>query len=101
MQRRSPPAFQAFANDCELIRGTPKYTLQKHVAEDKPLNYFLLDQDALDILKMIYSDSTRRELMDCKSVMEDFFGSVNLGKTVMDRLSDDEWKELNQEDDDE
>ena len=50
---------------------------------------------------MIYSDSTRRELMDCKSVMEDFFGSVNLGKTVMDRLSDDEWKELNQEDDDE
>ena len=29
-----PPAFQAFANDCELIRGTPKYSLQKHVTEN-------------------------------------------------------------------
>ena len=93
--------FQEFAKDCPKILGTPTYNVRKVVSDLKPLNHYLLNHDVHTILKMIYSTSAKEDLMECESIMEAFYGTVDEGKALLSGINEYEWENLVGGDDDE
>ena len=73
------------------IKGNPKYIHRKYVTALRPLNYYLLNGDVVEMLKTIYSDSSKKELMGSDSIMEDFFGTAREGRAVLERMDQEEW----------
>ena len=80
------------------IKGNPKYNHRKYVTQVQPLNYYLLNHEVVEALKTIYSESTKDELMQPESIMEDFFGTVEEGRAVLTRMDEEQWEALGEED---
>lgn len=84
--------FNVFQNDCDKIQGKHPYKFTRVVQDAlKPLNYYILDEDAAKCLHQIYSDSPKDTLMNTPSIMMDFFGSETIGKKVLSSISDETW----------
>ena len=60
----------------------------------KPLNYHLLDDDALVILKKMFSEASLEEMKTKDEPLKDFFGSADEGRAVLETLDSDEWEDL-------
>ena len=65
-----------------------------HPEHLKPVNWYLLDQDAASMLKHVYSGSSKSDLEDDDDIMIDFFGSVEVGRSVMEGITADTWVNL-------
>lgn len=59
--------------------------------DPRPLNDYLLNDDCACILKKCYQNNTKTELVDDEEVMENFFGSIEVGKETLQNWTDDEW----------
>lgn len=77
------------------MKGSQPYVFHKVVKDDtKPLNYYIMDNDAAKCLRCIYADSTKEDLMAAEYVMNDFFGTSAYGNFVLGNLSDEEWEKM-------
>lgn len=59
-----------------------------------PVNAYMLDWDTVVLLRKIYSDSTKEELMHDEEVMEMFFGSVASGRAILKQVSPLKWNSI-------
>lgn len=57
----------------------------------KPVNFFLLDDDVVTLLRIVYSDSGKDELMGDDEVLISFFGSIEYGQRVLSSYSKIKW----------
>ena len=62
--------------------------------EDMPVNAYLLDWDACVLLRMIYSDSSKEQLMSDDDIMEMFFGSPDAGRSILNAVSTLKWNSV-------
>jgi hypothetical protein len=84
-----------FAKATAQNPNPPPFVFRKaHVANPHPLNSYLLDEDATAILKRMYSDSNKSDLLEKDEVLESFFGSRAYGETVLTEMSNDEWDNM-------
>ena len=60
----------------------------------KPLNHYLLDWDCVVLLRNIYSEATKDELMEDEDIMTQFFGSQGCGKDVLNNISQLKWDSI-------
>eukprot|EP00984_Skeletonema_dohrnii_P018293 scaffold8514_cov74-Skeletonema_dohrnii-CCMP3373.AAC.5 len=59
-----------------------------------PVNAFVLDWDAVVLLRKIYSESSKQSLMADDDVMTMFFGSVENGHAILLDISDFKWNTI-------
>lgn len=60
----------------------------------KPLSHYLLDGDCARLLRTLYSNFKKEDLMEDNELMEAFFGNAKKGKGTLDGMDDDEWEDL-------
>ena len=63
--------------------------------EDPPaLNTLLMDYDVVFVLRLIYSNATKEEIMMDEEILKIFFGSVLEGKRVLNNFSKFKWESM-------
>lgn len=62
--------------------------------QGQPLNYYLLDWDCVVLLRNIYSETTKEDLMDNEEIMNQFFGSIDGGEAVLSNVSQMKWESI-------
>lgn len=65
-----------------------------HSDHVRPINYFLMDNDVVSLVKRTYPDCKRMDVAGDKSAMENFFGSLAKGKEVVANVADEEWEDI-------
>jgi hypothetical protein len=60
----------------------------------KPVNHYLLDNDSAVLMRIIYGDSSKEELMADNDVMTAFFGSTEYGRKVLEGFGKLQWNLL-------
>ena len=65
-----------------------------HCDPIRPMNYFLMDNDVVSLVKRTYPSCKRMDVAGDKSAMKSFFGSVAKGKDVVVNVADEEWEEI-------
>ena len=74
-----PPTKFDFRND--LTSSPPK-----------PLNYYLTDGDAVKLLKQMYAEDNKKStVMEKDDLLVKYFGSAELGREMLQMMSDDDW----------
>ena len=71
------------------------YTPVEESKVDLPVNHYLLHGDTLGLLKKIYDPDnsiTRADVISDDDVLKNFFGSVEKGTYIFERMTDDQWK---------
>ena len=63
-------------------------------SDPKPLNYYLRDQDTGKVLRTLYEDYTKGELMEDEDLMTTFFGGLKEGKEILEVFDEDDWEDL-------
>ena len=87
--------------DCQTTktyRHIPKFVFSglKILEKAVPISFLAYDNDIPRLIfKMFAADKTKDELANDRKLMKLFFGSVAWGKTILDEMSDDEWRQLN------
>ena len=77
------------------LRGIPFVFRNVNDSEHpKPLNSHLLDEDCVYVLKRCYEGFTKKELAMDEDAMTSFFGSVELGRSVLGTVTDEHWDSL-------
>ncbi len=73
-----------------------QYLRDDTVNPPHPVNYFVRNLDTITLLKQIYSDKTMTvaKLADNETIMEQFFGSVEEGRHVLDDVTEEQWHEM-------
>ena len=61
--------------------------------DPQPLNYHILDDDAIKVMRLLFSDYSKEELMTDKALMEAFFGDVKSGSKLLGDMDDDDWED--------
>jgi len=90
-------AFTKFTKDQKMsqMKDGDVYTFNAALTKDpKPLNHYMLDEDTAKVLKTLYAEYTKGELMEDEDIMTTFFGGVGAGKDVLDSMDEDEWEDL-------
>ena len=59
-----------------------------------PMNYLLMYNDVVSLVKRTYSSCKRMDVAGDKSAMENFFGSVAKGKDAVVNVAGEEWEEI-------
>jgi len=83
----------------ENEHGTGKFKTNYVFAQDEtrdpplPVNYYVLDKDAILLLKKVYSSPsiTKAALVGDRHIMKMFFGSQEEGESVLSTLTEEEW----------
>ena len=86
--------FTEFAVGVPDYRIHPTFTFRNDVTArpPKPLNYYLCDSDCVKLLKRFYANKNAREVvMENDDIMDSFFGSVELGRQMLEAVSDEAW----------
>lgn len=84
------------------IRGSQPYVFHKsNVANSKHLSHYLLNEDAAKVLRLIYGDSSKEDLMNDDDIMQDFYGSAKDGNAYLASLDDETWENFVEEFDNE
>jgi len=54
----------------------------------RPLTYYLVDDDAVRVFLLVFYDGTnKKELMECGKLLKDFFGSMEIGLTLLEQYA--------------
>ena len=86
----------------QQIRGSQPYVFHKsNMTNPKPLNHYLLNEDVAKVLRLIYEDSSKEELMNDEDIMQNFYGSAEVGSEYLGVVDDETWENLVEEMDDE
>ena len=60
-----------------------------------PVNHLAVDADVPRLLYKLYSNNySKDELSNDKSLMKNFFGSFEYGKSIIDNIDEEEWNQL-------
>jgi hypothetical protein len=87
--------FSEFSKNSDEIRGSQPYTFHKATtANPKPLNYYLLDEDVVKIMRMVYEGTDKGLLMEDDGILGDFFGSTEQGRAFLAGMADEAWDNL-------
>ena len=78
-------AFKRQRFELNMLTGPEK-------KEMNPVNYFLLDDDVLTLLRIVYSEATKEDLMADDDVMMQFFGSATYGRKFLGSLNELKWE---------
>lgn len=70
------------------------------MANPKHLSHYLLNEDAAKVLRLIYADSSKDDLMADDDIMQDFYGSAKDGSAYLAGLDDETWENFAEEFDD-
>ena len=60
--------------------------------EMNPVNYFLLDDDVVTLLRIVYSEASKEDLMSDDDVMTQFFGSPTYGRKCLGSFNELKWE---------
>ena len=72
----------------------PFFIRNVHSDPLQPLNFFLMDNDVVPLVKRTYPGIKRMEIAGNKSAMEIFFGSAAKGKTILSNVAEEEWEDI-------
>lgn len=88
-------AFSGYSNGKEKYEKQ-SFEYQELLNDDgpKPVNYYLLDHDVLVLLRMIYSNASKDEILGDEDILHEFFGSTEAGTAVLARIGEVEWEGL-------
>lgn len=95
--RRIAEGFTTFGADAPEYHISPVFTFRDNLTTNppKPLNYYLCDPDCMTLLKRVYStDNTKECVMDDESIMNSYFGSVQLGHRLLEAEDDEQWGKM-------
>ena len=54
----------------------------------RPLTYYLVDDDAVRVFLLVcYNGTNKKELMECGKLLKDFFGSMEIGLTLLEQYA--------------
>lgn len=95
-------AFTAFTRKSELSKMDKPESYVFRAAFDenpKPLSHFLADVDCVALLRSLYAEYEKSELMEDEYLMLSFFGDSARGRAYLENMNNDEWDDLNQDGD--
>ena len=65
--------------------------------DPQPLNYHVLDDDVIKVMRLLYSEYTKEELMADEFLMGVFFGDAKTGSKIVGDMDDDDWEDALEE----
>ena len=65
--------------------------------DPKPLNYHVLDDDTIKVMRLLFSEYTKDELMADEYLMAAFFGDCKTGSKIVGNMGNDDWEDALEE----
>jgi hypothetical protein len=79
------------AKNCDEIRGSQPYAFHKATtANPKPLNYYLLNEDVVKVMRLIYDGTAKEILMEDDGILSD----SEKGRLFLTGMTDEAWDNL-------
>ena len=92
--------FGAFTKNKELWESSKSDDFKFRSAftvDPQPLNYHVLDDDVIKVMRLLYSEYTKEELMADEFLMGVFFGDAKTGSKIVGDMDDDDWEDALEE----
>jgi len=92
MGRNIANHFTEFAKTASLYRKPMPFVFRKaHTADPKPVNHYLMDEDVVLLLRRLYSEASKADILADGDVVAGFFGTIFEAKKVLDAVNDEQW----------
>lgn len=85
--------FSSFESEKYESQGF-QYVAPSEAECGKPLNHYLLDWDCVVLLRHVYSEASKYDLLNDIDIIEMFFGSKSVGEQVLMNISDFKWNSI-------